>query len=189
MSDYADYLNDAPTDQGVSTLSNLGKQLVDAEVKVLEAEKALKQAQLLKQDIEERMIPEAMREAGVEELKLAGGVVIGIKPILSVTVKKENKQRVLNWLEKSGHAGIIKRTLKVAFRKDQQKDADNLIKVLVEDHKMPTKEEREYASATLKKIVKDRREAGQYVPEIITVYSAEKAEIVKGKPKIKFKGE
>jgi len=187
--DYSDYMDNAPTDQGVSTLARLGQALVEAETAVLEAEHKLKQAQAIRKDIEERQIPDAMREAGVEELKLTGGVVIGIDEILGVTVKKDNKQRVLNWLEQEGHGGIIKRTLSVAFNKDQQEAADDLIKLLVEDHKMPTKEQREYASQTLKKIVKERREAGKDVPEIIDVYSAEKAVIKKGKPKIHFKDE
>ena len=189
MSDYSEFMGDAPTDQSVSTLSNLGRSLVDAEVKVLEAERTLKQAKEAKKDIEERLIPDAMREAGVAELKLTGGVVIGISEILGVTVRSDNKQRVLNWLEKEGHGAIIKRTLSVAFNKDQQEAADNLIKVLVEEQKMPTKEQREYASQTLKKIVKERRETGKDVPDIITVYSAEVAKITKGKPKLIFKDE
>lgn len=188
--DYSDYMDNAPTDQGVSTLANLGQALVKAELDVLKAEAELKKAQDLRKDIEERQIPDAMREAGVEELKLAGGVVIGIEEVLGVTVRKDNKQRVLNWLEKEGHGGIIKRKLSVTFNKDQQDEASNLIKVLVEEHGMPTKEEREYASQTLKKIVRERREAGLPVPDdIINVYSAEKAKITKGKPKLHFEDE
>jgi hypothetical protein len=186
MNDYSDYLDDAPSDVGVSTLARLGQQLVEAELAVLKAEYALKKAQDIRKDIEERQIPEAMSEAGIEELKLKGGTVIGLDEVLGVTVKKENKQRVLNWLEKEGHGGIIKRTLSVAFNKDQQVEADNLIKILVEEHGMPTKEEREYASQTLKKIVRERREAGKEVPDIIDVYSAQKAVIIKGKPKLHF---
>lgn len=188
--DYSDYMDNAPTDQGVSTLANLGQALVKAELDVLKAEAELKKAQDLRKDIEERQIPDAMREAGVEELKLAGGVVIGIEEVLGVTVRKDNKQRVLNWLEKEGHGGIIKRKLSVAFNKDQQDEASNLIKVLVEEHGMCTKEEREYSSQTLKKIVRERREAGLPVPDdIINVYSAEKAKITKGKPKLHFEDE
>jgi len=184
--DYSQYLDDAPSDEGVSTLSTLGQRLVEAELAVLKAEHALKQAQELRKDIEERQIPEAMSAVGVEELKLKGGTVIGLDEVLGVTVKKDNKQRVLNWLENEGHGAIISRTLSVKFKKDQQDEADGLIKVLVEEHGMPTKEERTYPPSTLKKIVRERREAGQPVSEYIEVYSAQKAVIKKGKPKLHF---
>lgn len=185
--DYSEYMSDAPTDEGVSTLSNLGRQLVAAELEVMKAEDALDKVKAVKQDIEEKLIPDAMREFGVESpLKLTGGVVIELDEILGVTVNTENKQRVLNWLEKEGHGAIIKRTLSVAFRKDQQDAAKKLIKVLVEEQKMPTKEQREYASATLKKIVRERRSDGKPIPDTINVYSATIAKIKKGKPKIHF---
>ena len=188
--DYSEYRDKAPTDQSVSTLARMGEALVDAEMGVLVAENELKKAQALKRDVEERMIPDAMREAGVEELKLTGGVVIALDEILCVTPKKENRHHVLNWLEKEGHGALIKRTISVAFTREQQAEADNLVKLLVEEHHMSTKEERKVESQTLKKHVKGLLEEGASLPmDILGVYQFTRALITKGKPKLVFKDE
>lgn len=188
--DYSEYTDKAPTDQSVSTLSALGLFLVDAEKAVLVAEDVLKKAQAMKRDVEERMIPDAMREAGVEELKLTGGVVIALDEVLSVTPKKENRQLVLNWLEKEGYGALIKRTISVAFTREQQAEADNLVKLLVEEHHMPTKEERKVESGTLKKHVKNLLEQGANLPtDILGIYQFTRAKITEGKPKLIFKDE
>jgi hypothetical protein len=168
-------------------LSALGELLIEAEKEVLKAEKALKEATAARDKIAMEQIPEALDLAGLEELKLKGGTVIGLQEILGVTVKKENKQRVLNWIEKEGHGKMIKRKLSVSFNKDQEEKVEALRKLLVDEHRLSAKEDREYASQTLKKVIKERIEEGKSVPDdIINIYQAKKAKFIKGQPQIDF---
>lgn len=190
MSGYENYVDKLPDNESISTLSGLIEDLRDADLELQEAEAVLKKAQDRKREIEEKQIPELMIALKMEEFKTTSGVKVGLEQVLSVTPRKENRQRVLNWLEKRGSGALIKRTLSVAFNKDQDEEVASLVKFLVEERRMPTKEERKVESQTLKKYVKELLEAGEDVPtDLLGIFQYNRAKIVEGKPKLVFKDE
>lgn len=190
MSDYAKFIDETPSDDALSKLAGLVAELHDAETEVLRCERELQIAQTRARDMAEKQIPEHMVEMGLAEFKTIDGVKIELKSSLHVTPKKENRMTVLDWLEERGHGNLIKRTVSVAFNRDQEGEATSLLTYLSTERGFQAKEERKVAPATLRKFVADRLQDGQELPmELFGVFQYKFAKITEGKPEKIFDGE
>lgn len=190
INDYEEFIDKAPSDDALSKLAALVAELHLAESDVLRCEGTLKDAQARARDLAEKQIPEHMGEVGLAEFKTTDGVKIELKSSLHVTPKKENRMTVLDWLEEQGYGNLIKRTVSVAFNRDQESEAASLLTFLADDRGLQAKEERKVAPATLRKFVADRLEAGKELPmELLGVFQYKYAKITEGKPEKIFDGE
>lgn len=120
QNDYSAFADAAPSTEGLASLSNSAIDLYQAELEVAKAEMALKKAQQKVSDLSERVIPDLMEAVGLKELKLKNGTKLTVEPILTVSPLKANRDRVLEWLEKTGHSSKIKRAVTVSLGKDEE---------------------------------------------------------------------
>ena len=91
-------------------LKDLNKQIEDQEEKL----------SLLKhkaRDLEERIIPEMMQEAGVSLLKLSDGSTVEVKPFYAAKIPESRVEEAFGWLRGKGFEDIIKNTVTASFNR------------------------------------------------------------------------
>lgn len=161
----------------LAELADLANQLYLADAKIMTAESELKTAKAARAVLAEKAIPELMANVGMAEFTTSSGLKLKIKPFMAVSIPEERRAEAYVWLEENGHGGLIKRTLSVAFGRDADEAVEKLKAELVSKQLVP-KEDQKVEPQTLKKWAKDRLEAGNEVPDCITVFTRDEAEIV-----------
>lgn len=111
------------TPERLEELSRLAQQLYLAQRQVEQAEGALKALKEEERTLRERTIPERMAEAGVRALKLANGWSLEVTPFITASLTGPVMPRAIAWLQASGHDGLIKREVTVAFGKGSTQEA------------------------------------------------------------------
>jgi len=84
-------------------------------------------------ELEERIIPEMMQEAGVSLLKLSDGSTVEVKPFYAAKIPESRVEEAFSWLRGKGFEDIIKNTVTASFNRGQDNQVSELIKVC-EDH-------------------------------------------------------
>lgn len=151
--EYAAFSAAAPSTGDLASLSAQATELYQAELAVVSAEAALKEAQRQVQDLSERVIPGIMEELGLKELTLKNGAKLKVEKVLTVSPLKANRDAVLDWLEETGNGGKIKRSMTVALGKDEER-AVELTEALAEQGFADVSVEKWVEPQTLKAHVK-----------------------------------
>lgn len=170
-----------PQDSELSSLSQLGEDLVEAENAVFLAEHKLKLAKSARDNIANTQIPELMKELGVEFIGLAGGRRVDVTPILSVTPLAADRPLVFAALEEQGAGALIKTTVSVPFGRGQDEKVKELLELL-QTKGLAGKLDKKVEPQTLKKHVKERLLEGKPVPACFNVKKFDQAKFTKGKP-------
>jgi hypothetical protein len=135
---------------------------------------------LLKQkarDMEERIIPEMMQEAGVSLLKLSDGSTVEVKPFYAAKIPESRVEEAFSWLRGKGFEDIIKNTVTASFNRGQDNEVSELIKVC-EEHGFNYNKKEKVEPMTLKAFVKEQVEGGKELPfDLFGVYIANKTKI------------
>ena len=161
--DYSDFQAEAPSTDDLATLAGLANDLYLAELEVAQAQEALKEAQRKARDIGEHQIPELMDDIGIAEFTTKSGIKLSVKDNLRVSPPAARREEAWDWIEEHGYGDLVKRNVIVGFARDEGDQCEELLEDL--DAKgLRTKEERKVESATLKKFIKERLEAGDDVP-------------------------
>src|SRR5210317_2514762 len=151
-------------------LKDLNKQIEDQEEKL----------SLLKnkaRDLEERIIPEMMQEAGVSLLKLADGSSVEVKPFYAAKIPESRIEEAFSWLRGNGHEDLIKNTITTQFSRGQDNQVSELISVC-EKFGFNYNQKQKVEPMTLKAFVKDQVEQGKEIPfDMFGVYIANKTKI------------
>jgi hypothetical protein len=173
---YAEF-REQPSAEQLGSLSNLVALAVEQEAKVAAAEEVLERESLRLKELIERDIPKVMELAGTKMYKTSSGVTVDLKDILTASIPKDKREAAHKWLDEHGHGGLIKRTVFVAFTREQQEEAGKLVKELAEDFTnvgVETKVE----PSTLTAFAKEQKEAGSPLPDdVFSIYEAKKAKI------------
>jgi hypothetical protein len=128
-------------------------------------------------DLEERIIPEMMQEAGVSLLKLSDGSTVEVKPFYAAKIPESRVDEAFSWLRGKGFEDIIKNTVTASFNRGQDNQVSELIKVC-EDHGFNYSKKEKVEPMTLKAFVKEQVEGGKELPfDLFGVYIANKTKI------------
>ena len=128
-------------------------------------------------DLEERIIPEMMQEAGVSLLKLSDGSTVEVKPFYAAKIPESRVDEAFSWLRGKGFEDIIKNTVTASFNRGQDNQVSELIKVC-EEHGFNYNKKEKVEPMTLKAFVKEQVEGGKELPfDLFGVYIANKTKI------------
>ena len=128
-------------------------------------------------DLEERIIPEMMQEAGVSLLKLSDGSTVEVKPFYAAKIPESRVEEAFSWLRGKGFEDIIKNTVTASFNRGQDNEVSELIKVC-EEHGFNYNKKEKVEPMTLKAFVKEQVEGGKELPfDLFGVYIANKTKI------------
>jgi hypothetical protein len=153
---------EGPSDDKLHTISGLAQQYFKSEGEVDRLEKQLKAAKSSFDNIRDKLLPEAMDNAGVKEFVLTDGRKIKLKEEYSCSVPAKRKGEIITKLRDDGHGDLITNVLTVEIDKGK----DNMVTVLVDEaKKLGFEPEREESvnTGTLKALLKKRVEDGEDV--------------------------
>lgn len=122
------------------------------------------------------VVPEAMFELGLMELTLRSGERILITPNVDATIKAEDKPAAHSWMHDQGFGGLIKTQVDVDFDREQSEEAYALYEQLRGKYPNAFLAEKVHPQ-TLKAFVREQLEAGNEIPDCITVHSYNVAKI------------
>ncbi|MCK5131684.1 MAG: hypothetical protein KAR40_05975 [Candidatus Sabulitectum sp.] len=173
---FADFKKDeAPANADMAKLESLVDDLLDARRAVDDAEKALKAAKKVHQQLEEFDLPTHMVDVlGLGEVTTRKGIKVSIKKQIRASIGNRQAQ-AYPWLVENGYTNLIKRTVLVAFNPDQGEEAHELADDLA-DRFAGVKEDMKVEAATLTAWVKKQMAAGVEIPQdIFGVFEQRKA--------------
>lgn len=104
-----------PPSDALAQLNVLIAEMEIAEVALAEAEALLAQRKARLKGIVEHDLPELMLEMKQPVLHTSDGRRIEIKDVVHGTLPEANRPMGFRWLMENDHAGLIKRTVEVAF--------------------------------------------------------------------------
>lgn len=162
MEGYEDYTSD-PVSADVAGLGKLADQLAQAEEEAAALEAKLANVRARITDLGERQIPEMMDQLGMRTIVTANGFKVDVKSTVRASIPAANKERAMDWLDKNGHGGLIKRNIQVAFNRDQEQLAHELEAELGEKFEN-VRTDRKVEPSTLRAWISEQLEAGAEVP-------------------------
>ena len=161
----------------VKSISEKCNQLKDLHKQIEEQEDKLKTLKNKSRDLEERVIPEMMQEAGVSLLKLADGSSVEVKPFYAAKIPESRVDEAFSWLRNRGYEDLIKNTITASFGRGQDNQVSELVKVC-EDNGFAYNKKEKVEPMTLKAFVREQVEGGKELPfDLFGVYIANKTKI------------
>lgn len=103
----------APGDNAIKTLVDYADRQVELEAEIAGAEKALSALKERHRELTERTIPDFMREHRIGSFTLDNGATIALKDELRMSVPKDKKGFVAQWLNEIGESGLVKATASI----------------------------------------------------------------------------
>ena len=103
------------------------KSVSDATDKLMDLQKKLKDVETT---LSEQTIPNLMQQAGVELIKLEGGISVEVKPFYSARIPVSKSEEAFEWLRENGHGDLIKNQVSLEFGMKQDNEAKSIIEEL-----------------------------------------------------------
>lgn len=119
-------------DNILSRITNTVREWKVAKDQVAEIEARLKAAKQRTRTLEENTIPELMAEAGQSDIKTSDGDRVTVKETLRASIPAATLTEAINWLIANNQSAIVKRDIGIKFGRDQNDDADTVVKALIE---------------------------------------------------------
>lgn len=143
------------SDGALARISEIAKTQFEQMVEVARLEDALKEAKKVLFTISTVDLPEAMKEAGIEEFTTTDGLEIKTKPDVQCGIPAPRREEAYEWLIKHDFGGIIKSDLELLFDREERKKAEKLAADLTKKGYTVTLNNSIHAQ-TLKAFVKER---------------------------------
>jgi hypothetical protein len=158
-------------------VSNLCKQQIALEKRIADLELELKDTKREYRKVAEDLLPAALQEYGVTELKMDDGSEISVAPYYSASIAKDRADEAFQWLTEAGHGSLIKNHVTAAFGRGEDNSAKDLLAEL-EQRGMQTQTKTWVEPMTLKSFVKEQVEKGENLPyDLLGVFVGQRAKI------------
>ena len=165
----------------VKSISDKCNQLNELQSQLKEKEESISLLKHKIRDMEERIIPEMMQQAGVSLLKLKDGSTVEVKPFYAAKIPESRVEEAFSWLREKGFEDLIKNTVTASFGRGQDNQVSELIGVCEKFGFNYNKKEK-VEPMTLKAFVKEQVEGGKKLPfDLFGVYIANKTKITNNK--------
>ena len=163
----------------VKLISDRCQELTNIKQKQKEIEDQLSEVKNKGRDLEERVVPEMMAEAGVSKLKMKNGTEVEVKPFYAAKIPESRTEEAFSYLRNNGFEDLIKNTVTASFSRGQDNQVSELIRVC-EEHKFSYVKKEKVEPMTLKAFVREQVEGGKELPfDLFGVYIANKTKLTK----------
>ena len=154
------------------------KKLLETQKKIEATEEELKKLKDVETTLSEQTIPNLMQKAGVELIKLEGGVSVEVKPFFSARIPASKSEEAFQWLRDNGHGDLIKNQVSLEFGMKQDNEAKSIIEEL-KSKGLPVKQKTTVHPSSLRGFVREQiQDLGKDVPaELFGTYVANKTKI------------
>ena len=119
-----------------------------------------------------------MQKAGVELIKLEGGVSVEVKPFYSARIPASKSEEAFQWLRDNGHGDLIKNQVSLEFGMKQDNEAKSIVEEL-KSKGLPVKQKTTVHPSSLRGFVREQiQDLGKDVPaDLFGTYVANKTKI------------
>lgn len=177
--DFGDHARTPSTDK-LQQLSDLVREMEYAEVAVAEAAAILSQKRARLDGIVEHDLPELMLELNQPVLHTSDGRKVEIKDVVRASLPEAMRPMGHQWLIDNGHAGIVKRTVEIAFAAVESERAEKLLHDMEEDFGANARQVMKVEPSTLTAFVKRQLKEGTDLPQdIFTIREFKHAKVSK----------
>ena len=161
-----------------SDITNSCNKLLETQKKISTAEEELKKLKEVETTLSEQTIPNLMQQAGVELIKLTGGISVEVKPFYSARIPASRSEEAFNWLREHGHGDLIKNQVSLEFGMKQDNEAKSIIEEL-KAKGLPVKQKTTVHPSSLRGFVREQiQDLGKDVPaDLFGTYVANKTKI------------
>ena len=162
MSDILDDLEEAGAETGADKLDvvvALANTQIEREGEVDRLNAQLKIAKEKLNDIQLFKLPEAMRDAGIEDLTLESGKKVKLTEKMTISVPAYRKSEVIAKVREMGYPGIISNVVSIDIEKGKDNVAGELM-AQAEEHGCQAVRTEKVNSATLKTLLAERMKDG-----------------------------
>jgi hypothetical protein len=112
------------------------------------------------------VIPKLMEDMNLSSLKLKDGSELTVKQIYSASIRADKKAEAINWLRDNGLGDIVKNNITVSFGQGEDNKAVGYASLARSNGFEPIQEEKVHPS-TLKVVMKEWKDKGHEVPEVL----------------------
>ena len=165
------------SDNSLESIANLCIQQtqIENEIEKLEENLSFKKDKLKK--ISYELIPEALAERNLSELKLSDGSAVTVKKVYGASITKGKEGEALQWLRENGFEDLIKNDVTVSFGRGEDNKAGDFRGLAEAQGFMPSQRMAVHPS-TLRAFYRERVEAGQDLPpDIFNTFSGQQTKI------------
>ena len=154
------------------------KKLLETQKKIAATEEELKKLKDVETTLSEQTIPNLMQQAGVELIKLEGGISVEVKPFYSARIPASKSEEAFQWLRDNGHGDLIKNQVSLEFGMKQDNEAKSIVEEL-KSKGLPVKQKTTVHPSSLRGFVREQiQDLGKDVPaELFGTYVANKTKI------------
>lgn len=164
--DYSEFTPDKTGDEKLvkQELEKAARELLNRATEVEEAEAVLKTKKASYKDMAENIIPELMDKLGKKRFVTSTGLVIGLKEGIRASIPELAQGAAFDWMRANGHAGLIKREMKLGFGMGDDERAET-VKDKLRELGMEVDVKTYVHPATLNSFVKEQLEQDHKLPE------------------------
>lgn len=161
----------------LATIVKLAQEQFELQCKVEKLEQDLEAAKGELKAYAERLLPDAMELAGMENYTTTAGVKVKVKEKIRGSLPKENQPKGMDWLEEKGYGGLIETQLVVPYSRGKLKEAKALEKELL-GRQIIAAIERGVHHARLDGFIREQLAQGKEVPtDIFGIFRQRIAEV------------
>lgn len=156
-----DFENDieTPDDSALRHIADLAAIQIEKETAIFQLENTLAALKKELADVQQNLLPEAMRAAGMRAFTLSNGMKITIKNVMYGSISGEKMRNAIAFLTANGRTALIQSELSVEFAKsehDKMCALQNAIKTMGYD----ARASETVNTGSFKKLIKEMREEG-----------------------------
>ena len=166
-------------DTGMSSdIAESCNKLLETQKQIESAEEELKKLKDVETTLSEQTIPNLMQQAGVELIKLEGGISVEVKPFYSARIPASKSEEAFQWLRDNGHGDLIKNQVSLEFGMKQDNEAKSIVEEL-KSKGLPVKQKTTVHPSSLRGFVREQiQDLGKDVPaDLFGTYVANKTKI------------
>ncbi|MCC6425660.1 MAG: hypothetical protein IT435_02445 [Phycisphaerales bacterium] len=169
LDDYGEYAQKqvTPLKEAMIGLNALVTEAQGYEREIAEAEEKAKAAKDKLRAVVMDALPKAMKAAGLTEFTTEQGLVVRHRDKIENSIPANRRNDAWDWLEKNGHADIVKREVTIAFGVKEAKAAQECAEALAKAHMRSVACERWAEPATVKALLTRLIEERKSVPRDI----------------------
>ena len=161
-------------------IGQLCQKLLDTQKDLQRTEEQSKELKKVEKELSEISIPEAMREAGMDDFKCSeeyGGARVKVADFITARIKASTQDEALDWLRENGAGHMIKNTVSVDFDTNEDTEAQNLVEDL-QQRNMDCKQKQGVNTQTLSAYVREEFRNGRSVDlDLLGVYQCKKTKL------------
>jgi hypothetical protein len=164
-------------EQGLSKVASLVRKQLALEARINDLEVEIKAAKAQLDSVSGDLLPAALSEHGLSQLKMADGSEVTVSRYYSASIPKDRSDEAFSWLQKNNFADIVKNQISTSFGRNESNRANDLFERLEQEGYTPSQKQW-VEPMTLKAFVKEQVEAGKEIPsDLFGIFIGEKAKI------------